>query len=417
LRRHRPASLPELDRRDFVAEDDAVTTDQSGDISVEDVILNEKSVQSSGAGGLAGAARRLAEDFSTRAGQHDLEESFVADNFGKLMRSGFMRAAVPAELGGGGADLAEMCDVVRLLAQGCGSTALAFAMHSHQVVIPAWRWRHQPAAKAAVEPLLKRVATTETVLLSSGGSDWIGGSGRAERVEGGWRIHARKVFVSGAPMGTLLMTTAMAGDEVIHFALPMDAPEVAVLDTWHTLGMRGTGSHDVAIDGYFVAEDKVPLKRKAGVWHPVFQIIATLAFPLIYSAYVGVAENARAIAVDIARSRSGAARQPRVAGEMEVALRAAQIALARMIAVAAENAPSAESVNEVMIGRRLVEQNAIRAVELAMELAAGMGFYRRTGLERCLRDVQGARYHPLRREAQELYAGAMALGDPVDRIF
>jgi alkylation response protein AidB-like acyl-CoA dehydrogenase len=70
-----------------------------------------------------------------------------------------------------------------------------------------------------------------------------------------------------------------------------------------------------------------------------------------------------------------------------------------------------------MIGRRLVEENATRAVELAMELGAGMGFYRRTGLERCLRDVQAARYHPLRREAQELYAGSMALGDPVDRIF
>ena len=48
------------------------------------------------------------------------------------------------------------------------------------------------------------------MLLSSGGSDWIGGSGKAEKVEGGYRITARKVFTSGAPAGDLLMTGAVA---------------------------------------------------------------------------------------------------------------------------------------------------------------------------------------------------------------
>jgi len=39
------------------------------------------------------------------------------------------------------------------------------------------------------------------------------------------------------------------------------------------------------------------------------------------------------------------------------------------------------------------------------------------GLERRFRDVQGARYHPLQQGPQARYAGAMALGQPVDRIF
>ena len=76
--------------------------------------------------------------------------------------------------------------MLRILAHSCGSTALAFSMHTHQVAIPAWRWRHQKVA--AVEPLLKRVAAERIILLSSGGSDWIGGSGKAEKVEGGYRI-------------------------------------------------------------------------------------------------------------------------------------------------------------------------------------------------------------------------------------
>lgn len=377
----------------------------------------QQDVQASGQETLAHRADRLAADFATRASQHDQEESFVAENYEGLKASGLIRAAVPRELGGEGADVREMADVVRRLAHGCSSTALAFAMHTHQVVIPAWRWRHQPAAAPKVEPVLKTVAEKNIVLLTSGGGDWVGGSGRAERVEGGWRIHARKGFVSGAPVGAILMTTAVADDGILHFGLPMTAPEVSRLDTWHTLGMRGTGSQDVAVEGFFLAEDKVALKRPPGEWHPLFQIIATYAFPLIYAAYLGTAESARDIALEIAQARKGDARQPRLVGEMESALRAAQLAHAHMLAVAERNAPSAETVSEVMIGRQLVEQSAIRSVELAMELAAGSGFYRAAGLERRFRDVQGARYHPMRRDVQRHYTGALTLGDPVARIY
>jgi alkylation response protein AidB-like acyl-CoA dehydrogenase len=63
----------------------------------------------------------------------------------------------------------------------------------------------------AAEPLLRRVAAEKLILLSSGGSDWIGGSGTAIKVDGGYRITARKVFTSGAPAGSLLMTSAVVG--------------------------------------------------------------------------------------------------------------------------------------------------------------------------------------------------------------
>jgi alkylation response protein AidB-like acyl-CoA dehydrogenase len=52
-----------------------------------------------------------------------------------------------------------------------------------------------------------------------------------------------------------------------------------------------------------------------------------------------------------------------------------------------------------------------------MESAGGAGFYRSQGLERRFRDVQGARYHPMQPGPQAEYAGAMALGMPVDKIF
>jgi alkylation response protein AidB-like acyl-CoA dehydrogenase len=56
-------------------------------------------------------------------------------------------------------------------------------------------------------------------------------------------------------------------------------------------------------------------------------------------------------------------------------------------------------------------------VEYAMELAGGAGFYRGAGLERKFRDIQAARYHPLRSGPQAEYSGAMALGLPVEHVF
>src|SRR6185295_5553375 len=113
-------------------------------------------------------ARELGPRFAARAASHDAADSFVADNYRDLRERRVFSAGVPAELGGGGASHAELCAMVRLLGRHCGSTALALAMHTHQVAIAAWRWRHEAAP---VEPLLRRVATEQAILVTSGGSD------------------------------------------------------------------------------------------------------------------------------------------------------------------------------------------------------------------------------------------------------
>ncbi len=365
-------------------------------------------------------ARELGPVLADRANTATDEDKYVADNIALLKTSGLVEAGVPRELGGGGADVDELAAMLRTLAYHCGSTGLTFSMHTHQVAIPAWRWTHQKAA--AAEPLLKRIASERILLLSSGGSDWIGGSGKAEKVEGGYRISARKVFTSGAPTGDIFMTGAILETEgeppmVLHFGVPMNSPHVKVLDTWRTLGMRGTGSHDVMIDGHVVPEAGVAVKRKAGEWHPIFQIIATIAFPLVYAVYLGVAESARDIAIGLAKRKAASRHAIDLAGRMETELTGARLAHESMLAAVRVNAPSAATINQVMIGRQLTARHAIAAVEYAMELAGGAGFYRSAGLERRFRDIQAARYHPLQSGPQAEYAGAMALGLPVDRIF
>ena len=214
-------------------------------------------------------ADQLAERFAERAAEHDANDTFVADNYAELKTQQVFSAGVPARFGGGGASYAELCELLRRLAQGCGSTALALSMHSHLLAATLWRLNQgQP-----VEPLLKRIAAEQTVLISTGASDWLQSSGRAERVEGGYRVNARKIFGSGSPAGDLLITSAcyddpQEGPTVLHFPVPFSAEGVSVSDTWRTLGMRGTASNDVILEDVFVPEAAVALRRPQGVWHP-----------------------------------------------------------------------------------------------------------------------------------------------------
>ncbi|TDQ81970.1 alkylation response protein AidB-like acyl-CoA dehydrogenase [Dongia mobilis] len=364
--------------------------------------------------------RKLGPGFAARARTADDTDAFVAQNFAELKAAGLVTAGVPADLGGGGAGISALAGMVRELAQHCGSTALAFSMHTHQVAIPAWRWTRQQAAPVA--PLLKRVAAENLVLLSSGGSDWIAGSGKAEKVEGGYRITARKVFTSAAEAGDILMTGAVweeapEGPMVLHFGVPMKSPHVSIIQSWKTMGMRGTGSNDVVINGHVVPEEAVALKRKQGEWHPLFHIISMIAFPLIYSAYLGVAEAARTRALELAAKRRQSNEVVALVGRMETELRTAQLAQAAMVALAETAQPGPATTNEIMIGRALVARHAIAATELAMEAAGGGAFYRDNELERHFRDVQGARYHPMQQGQQALYAGSVALGLDTAKVY
>ena len=358
------------------------------------------------------AARELGPRFAARAAAHDAADRFVADNYADLRARRVLAAGVPSELDGGGASHAELCGLIRVLAHYCGSTALALSMHTHQVAIAAWRWRHEGAP---VEPLLRRVAAEQLVLVSSGGSDWLAGSGHAEKVDGGYRISGRKVFASGSPIGDLFMTMAVyddpeAGRTVLHVAIPFDAPGVAVQDNWHTLGMRGTGSHDVVLDGVFVPDSAVGIRRPAGRWSHAWHVVATHALPLIVSVYVGVAEAARALALRQVTPRRHDAAVQQAVGRMETELATARMGLRQMIDAAASGHIAPETTNDVLIGRSVAGQAAIRTVEAAMEVAGGAAFFRDAGLERLFRDVQGARYHAVRVDAQQRYSGRLALG-------
>lgn len=357
-------------------------------------------------------AESLGSQFAARETEADESDLFVADNIARLKAAGLVSAGVPTELGGGGASYSDLCAVLRILGRHSSSTALAFSMHTHQVMVPTWRWRNQ---NAPVDGLLRRIATEQLVLLSSGGSDWLQSAGTAIKVEGGFLITARKVFASGAPIANLLMTSAVYADPengptVLHFAVPMNAEGVSIESTWQAMGMRGTGSHDVILSNVFVPDAAIALRREQGKWHFIFHLISMVAIPLVYSVYVGVAEAARDRAVQLAMQRRNDEHLCYMVGGLDNELTAAKLALQHMTSTAVTSQPSFETTNQVMTGRTLVAKAVLNVADLAMEVAGGSAFYRRLGLEKLFRDVQGARYHPLREEPQRKLSGQLALG-------
>jgi alkylation response protein AidB-like acyl-CoA dehydrogenase len=239
-------------------------------------------------------------------------------------------------------------------------------------------------------------------------------------VDGGYRVTARKRFASGAPASDLLMTSAVfadpeGGPTVLHFPVPLTAPGVRLEDTWHTLGMRATGSHDLVLDGVSVPEGVVSLRRPRGEWHAFFNVICACALPLIMAVYLGVAEEAAALALDAARQKADDPTVPDLLGELEGTLVTARMAVQGMFDLNQDYAfaPVVETANAVLVRKTIAARVCVETVEQAMAVVGGGAFYRRHGIERLLRDVHGAPFHPLPEKRQHRFSGRLALGlDP-----
>lgn len=357
--------------------------------------------------------RELGAEFAARAADYDRKTVFVKENYETLKAHRYFAAMIPPELGGEGVSHAQMCDILRTIGYYCGSTALALAMHQHLLAANIWKYRKGQGG----EEMLKKVAAGQLVLVSTGAKDWLESNGEMQKVEGGFRVTAQKHFASQSAAGDVLVTSApyhdpQAGWQVLHFPVLFKAEGLSVADNWHTLGMRGTGSHTVRLENVFVPEAAIVLRRPRGEFHPVWNVVITVAMPLIMAAYVGVAEKAAQMAIDHARrSRDRKPHIPASIGEMHNELTAAQVQWRDMVRIC--NNFDFEAVNQNaqdMLTRKVnVANAAIGVVSKAMKITGGQGFFQSFGLERLFRDIQGAHFHPLPEPEQQLFCGEYIL--------
>jgi alkylation response protein AidB-like acyl-CoA dehydrogenase len=360
-------------------------------------------------------AEKLGPRFADRAAAADVEGRFVAENYADLKEARLMSALVPSELGGGGASHGEVCHTLRTMAHHCGSTALALSMHTHLVAAAVWRHKHgQPA-----EALLRKVAASELVLVSTGAGDWVDSVGKAERAPGGYRINAVKRFGSGSPAGDLLITSAPYEDpergwEVLVFPVPLRAPGVTVRNDWDTMAMRATGSNSIELADVFVADDAITLRRPRGQWHPSWSVTVTVAVPVFMAPYIGIAERAAALAREVVSRRAPDPVLFQSLGELGNALTVAQMAFREMIEITNnfDFAPKTEDADRMLIRKTIAAKAAIATVDKAVEVVGGAALFRNVGIERLWRDVQGAAFHPLPEKKQLVFSGRVALGLP-----
>ncbi len=353
----------------------------------------------------------LGQKFAERAAQVDKSGEFVDENYAELKANRFFSAMIPEEFGGGGISHREMGEIIKTIATYCGSTALAFSMHQHLVAAAVWKYK----TKGVGAEMLQKVAVNQLVLISTGARDWLDSNGEMKKVDGGYLLSGKKHFASQSIGGDIAVTSAPYLDEVLHFAVPMTAKGVTVLDDWHVMGMRATGSHTILFDEVFIPEASISVKRPKGEFHMVWNVVLTVALPLIMSAYVGIAEQAKEIALTIGRKyQRNQPHMPYMIGKMNNTLLSAQTQWEAMFSLANnfDFSPSAIQTSDILSFKTNIADATIQTVTEAMEAIGGQSFYTKNTLERLFRDVQAAQFHPLPKWDQHAFSGKILLEHP-----
>ena len=261
--------------------------------------------------------------------------------------------------------------------------------------------------------------------------------GKARPVDGGVVVSGRWPFCSGIAHSDVLFAGAFVHDPAAadderpqHRVVALAKSDLEVQDTWHTLGLRGTGSHDCVADEVLVPDSRVfSLFDGPVVDRPLYR------FPLFgfFALSIGAAAlgNARAAIDDLvalAASKVGqgstrtlaerSATQASVAGA-EASLRAADVLFHDAIGAAWDAAQGEEPVPvDLRNGLRLAATHAVRTsadvVRSMYDLGGGTAIYDHSPLQRRFRDAHTATAHFQVNEASRELPGRILLGQPAD---
>ncbi|MFE6858111.1 acyl-CoA dehydrogenase family protein [Nocardia sp. NPDC057668] len=356
-------------------------------------------------------ATAVGATLSAGVAERDRTGEFTTEAYDLLRSSGLSAALVPVEFGGGGVSHREMGEILRVLGRHDPSTAVAFAMHTHLVAAQVWRHKHGIDASAVFGKVV-----AGAFLVSTGASDWVDSNGHAVKVDGGYRVTARKAPASGCEAGTIAVSSirwedSPEGPRVLHFAVPLSADGVRIEKSWDTLGLRASGSHTVVFDDVFVPDAAVSLNRPATGWPPVLNVVIGAAMPLVMAAYLGIADRAVETVTELLAGRTDA-HTVGSAGEMMNAYTTAVDVIEAMFTASDNlNFDNTDAGAARILSRKTVSADKlIETVRLAIETIGGAGYSRGLPLEMWYRDIHGCLFHPLPRAKQLRFTGHVLLG-------
>jgi indole-3-acetate monooxygenase len=345
-----------------------------------------------------------------------LPEDLVA----RLRSSGLLRAGAPGSVGAAEAPPAAILNAAETVARGDASAGWCVSIAATSSLLGGWL-PAQGLQEVFGDP--GQVAA----------GVWAP-RGKARRVDGGYRVTGTWSFCSGIMHSDYLfggcLVESEAGGTPTPRVLGLPVSELEIADTWHTSGLRGTGSHDATAQDIFVPEH-----RSLWLLDPPTSDAALYRFPVLAFFALSIAAaalgNARGALDDLAElagvkvgqgsSRTVAQRAGTwsVVAQAEAALRAARALYYAAIAEAWAAAQVTEPVStDLRLGLRLAATHAVRtAADVAREmydLGGGSAIYDGSPLQRRFRDAHAATAHFQVNPATWELTGRILLGQATD---
>lgn len=356
-------------------------------------------------------SQQLLDKCRERAPVYDRENRFFQEDFEELRAAGWLRMAIPQELGGLGFTLADVARETRRLAQYAPATALGLNMHNYWVGLVADTWR---AGDKSNEWLLREAAAGEVFAAGHAehGNDipLLLSSTKAERVDGGYRFTGRKSFGSLTPVWTRLGVHAMdtsdpKAPKIVHAFMPRDTKGYTIKDTWDVLGMRATRSDDTVLEGAFVPDKYIARVVPAGAAGVDPFVLGIFAWALINfgNVYYGLASRVKELTVEYLKTKTSVGMSRPMTYHAEVQHGVAEMVLElesigpHLDAIArdwSEGVQHADWPIKIVAAKYHAVEGAFRVVDRALDLSGGFGMFKKSELERLFRDCRAGRFHP-----------------------
>ena len=360
---------------------------------------------------------------ATTAAEYDRTGAFPRAGIHAVHEAGLLTATVGAEFGGPGGGLGELTRVLLALGAGDPSVALIASM----TLLPHAFAPRRPWVGAEVyQQILHESADRPTLLNHARVEPELGSPARgglpatiARRTAGGWSVSGRKRFVTGADGLSYFLVWAGTDEtpaRVGTFVVPAGSPGIEVVRTWHQLGMRASGSHDVVFTDVEIPADNLVDITDGGAGAQQDNLAGGAVHVPVTAIYVGVARAAQRVFHRFAHERVPANlgrpvattdRFKQAAGEIEVLLTGAE----NLLLGVADRIDRGEAVpGTVGLGAKvLAVRQATAAVGTAVRLLGNPGLSADLGLERHFRDVQSAGVHAPQEDTALTVIGASAL--------